>query len=39
MQFQLTPQALANFSPGLEFTTTLGPKIEIVLNPERVRRT
>ena len=29
MQFELTPQALANLSPGLEFTTTLGLKIEM----------
>ena len=38
MQFELTPKALANFSPGLELATTLGFKIEVVLNPERVRR-
>ena len=24
MQFELTPKALANFSPGLELATTLG---------------
>jgi hypothetical protein len=37
-QGDLTPKALARCSPGLELATTLGLKIEIGLNPERVRR-
>jgi hypothetical protein len=37
VQFEGTPKALANFSPGLELATTLGSNHHHSFNPERVR--
>jgi hypothetical protein len=38
VQVKLTLKALANVSPGLERSDNPGFQIEILLNPERVRR-
>ena len=37
-QFQNTPKALANFSPGFELARTLGLIFTGAMNPERVRQ-
>jgi len=37
-QFEITPKAFANFSPGLERSDNPGYGIRVQINPEGVRR-